>query len=692
MAKQGKQPKEASKQVAPNGNGQRSGAAAHAYTAEDITVLKGLEAVRRRPAMYIGDISARGLHHLVYEVVDNSIDEALAGYARMIVVVLNKDGSVSVTDDGRGIPTDIHKEEKRSALEVVMTVLHAGGKFDKNSYKVSGGLHGVGVSVVNALSEWLQAEVYRDGKVWFQKYTRGEPVAAAKVIGKADAGKTGTRITFLPDGQIFKIRTFKFETIAERLRELAFLNSEVTLRIIDRRNKTEQDETFHFKGGLVEFVQYIDATRPALLRKPFFARGSDKDENGRAVEVEVAFQYNDEYSENIFTYVNNINTHEGGTHLVGFRTALTRSLNAHAYKSGILKEGGIVLTGDDFREGFTGVISVKVPEPQFEGQTKTKLGNSEVKSIVESVIGSALVSWLEENSADAKRILDKSMRTAEAREAARKARDLTRRKNALSGGGLPGKLADCSINDPEHCELYIVEGNSAGGSAKQGRDRRFQAILPLRGKILNVEKARLHKILENEEIRNIFTVVGTGVGEEFDAEKVRYGKIIIMCDADVDGSHIRTLLLTLLYRHLRALIELGHIYIAQPPLYKVKKGKQELYAFDDEERDEIVKRLKAEKGKKAEEGPAAQEEEQHEEGATVVGNGIGISRFKGLGEMNPEQLWSTTMNPDTRTILQVSIENAADADRTFSILMGDDVEPRRAFIEKNAKYVRNLDV
>lgn len=696
MAKQEKQrSKSASKQAEPEKNGQRNGAEARAYTAEDITVLKGLEAVRRRPAMYIGDVSARGLHHLVYEVVDNSIDEALAGYARMIEVVLNKDGSVSVSDDGRGIPTDMHKEEKRSALEVVMTVLHAGGKFDKNSYKVSGGLHGVGVSVVNALSEWLQAEVYRDGKVWFQKYTRGEPVAAAKVIGKADPGKTGTRITFLPDGQIFKTRTFKFETIAERLRELAFLNSEVTLRIIDRRNKTEQDESFNFKGGLVEFVRYIDATRPALIRKPFFTRGSDKDENGRAVEVEAAFQYNDEYSENIFTYVNNINTHEGGTHLVGFRTALTRSLNTYAYKNGILKEGGIVLTGDDFREGFSGVISVKVPEPQFEGQTKTKLGNSEVKSIVESVIGSALSSWLEENSADAKRILDKSMRTAEAREAARKARDLTRRKNALSSGGLPGKLADCSINDPEHCELYLVEGDSAGGSAKQGRDRRFQAILPLRGKILNVEKARLHKILENEEIRNIFTVVGAGVGEEFDPEKVRYGKIIVMCDADVDGSHIRTLLLTLFYRHLKALIELGHVFIAQPPLYKVKKGKQEFYAYDDDERDEIVKRLKAEKGKKGDKGEEAAAEggeELHEEGATVLGNGIAISRFKGLGEMNPEQLWSTTMNPETRTILQVSIENAADADRTFSMLMGDDVEPRRAFIEKNAKYVRNLDV
>ena len=635
-----------------------------AYTAEDITVLKGLEAVRRRPAMYIGDVSTRGLHHLVYEVVDNSIDEALAGYARQIEVEINKDGSVTVTDDGRGIPTDMHKEEKRSALEVVMTVLHAGGKFDKNTYKVSGGLHGVGVSVVNALSEILEVEVYRDGKVWYQKYKRGDPVAPAKVTGKAERGQTGTKITFMPDGQIFKNRVFKFETLAERLRELAFLNSEVTLRIIDKRSKVDQEELFHFKGGLIEFVKYIDTSRPALIKKPFFTRGSGKDENDRTVEVEVAFQYNDEYSENIFTYVNNINTHEGGTHLVGFRTALTRSLNNYAYKNGILKEGGISLSGDDFREGFTGIISVKVPEPQFEGQTKTKLGNSEVKSIVESVIGPALGSWLEENSPDAKRILDKAMRAAEAREAARKARDLTRRKNALSGGGLPGKLADCSINDPEHCELYLVEGDSAGGSAKQGRDRRFQAILPLKGKILNVEKARLHKILENEEIRNIFTAIGAGVGEEFNAEKIRYGKLIIMCDADVDGSHIRTLLLTLLYRHMKELIELGHVYIAQPPLYKVKKGKAEYYAYDDAERDEVIKRIKAEKGKK-EEVPDVATEEPHEEGALVVPGGITISRFKGLGEMNPEQLWATTMNPDTRTILQVGIENAADADRTF---------------------------
>jgi DNA gyrase subunit B len=678
----GKTTVQKSKAAAPAGD-------EHAYTAEDITVLKGLEAVRRRPAMYIGDVSSRGLHHLVYEVVDNSIDEALAGYAKNIDVAINKDGSVTVTDDGRGIPTDIHKEEKRSALEVVMTMLHAGGKFDKHSYKVSGGLHGVGVSVVNALSEWLEVQVWRDGKVWHQKYKRGEPAAPARVTGKAERDRTGTRVTFLPDGQIFKNRAFKFETLAERLRELAFLNSQVKLRIVDMRTKSEQDETFHFKGGLVEFVKYIDATRPAIIKKPFYAQGSDKDENGRTVEVEASFQYNDQYSENIFTYVNNINTHEGGTHLVGFRTALTRSLNAYAYKNGILKDGGISLTGDDFREGFTGVLSVKVPEPQFEGQTKTKLGNSEVKSIVESAIGNALQTWLDENPGDARKILDKSMRAAEAREAARKARDLTRRKNALSGGGLPGKLADCSINDPEHCELYLVEGDSAGGSAKQGRDRRFQAILPLKGKILNVEKARLHKILENEEIRNIFTAIGTGVGEEFSVEKLRYGKVILMCDADVDGSHIRTLLLTLVYRHMKELIELGHVYIAQPPLYKVKKGKQELYAYDEEERDEVVKRLAADK-KKADGDP--KDETPPEEGAVVVGNNIVISRFKGLGEMNPEQLWATTMNPDTRTILRVSIENAADADRTFSILMGDEVEPRREFIEKNAKYVRNLDV
>jgi len=670
---------------APKNNGE--------YTADDITVHKGLEAVRRRPAMYIGDVSARGLHHLVYEVVDNSIDEALAGYCRNVNVFINLDGSITVTDDGRGIPTDIHAEEKRSALEVVMTVLHAGGKFDKNTYKVSGGLHGVGVSVVNALSEWLEVEVTRDGKVFYQKYKKGDPVAAVKLTGKAPKETTGTKITFMPDGSIFKNRTYKFEMLAERLRELAFLNPDVTLVISDLRGRTKQEETFHFKGGLIEFVKYIDATRPAITKKVMYAKGDDKDENGRTVEVEVAFQYNDQYNENVFTYVNNINTHEGGTHLVGFRSALTRTLNNYASKAGLVKEGGVQLTGDDFREGLTAVLSVKVPEPQFEGQTKTKLGNSEVKSIVESTVGPALADWLENNSPDAKRIIDKCLRAAEAREAARKARDIARRKNAFDSGGLPGKLADCSIEDPEHCELYIVEGDSAGGSAKQGRDRRFQAILPLKGKILNVEKARLHKILENEEIRAIFTAIGAGVGEDFAPEKVRYGKIILMCDADVDGSHIRTLLLTLFFRYMKELIELGHLYIAQPPLYKLKKGKQEHYAFDDDERDELLKRIKSEKkGRPEKEEEPVDVAAALEEGAVVKEGGVTISRFKGLGEMNPEQLWSTTMNPETRTVLQVTIENAADADRTFSILMGDEVEPRRDFIEKNAKYVRNLDV
>ncbi len=658
------------------------------YTAEDITVLKGLEAVRRRPAMYIGDVSTRGLHHLVYEIVDNSIDEALAGYCRNIDVKINKDGSVSVTDDGRGIPTGIHKEEKRSALEVVLTVLHAGGKFDKNTYKVSGGLHGVGLSVVNALSEWLEVTVKLGGKVWYQKYKQGDPVAPVKIIGNmSKSDKTGTMVTFMPDGSIFKNRTYKFDTLAERLRELAFLNPEVTLEITDLRNKQEQTEKFHYEGGLKEFVKYTDSTRPSIMKKVFYAKGEGKDENDRTVEVEAAFQYNDQYSENMFSYVNNINTHEGGTHLVGFRTAVTRSLNTFASKNNLVKDDKIQLTGEDFKEGLTAVISVKVPEPQFEGQTKTKLGNSEIKSIVESIIGPALSDWLDSNSPDAKRIIDKSLRAAEAREASRKARDIARRKNAMDGAGLPGKLADCSNNDPEHCEMYLVEGDSAGGSAKQGRDRRFQAILPMKGKILNVEKARLHKMLENEEIRNIFTAIGAGVGEDFNPEKLRYNKIILMCDADVDGSHIRTLLLTLFFRYMKPLIELGHVYIAQPPLYKLKKGKTELYAFDDEERDEILKKMKGEKAEKIQK----EEEIAPEEGGVLKG-GIVISRFKGLGEMNPEQLWSTTMNPETRTILQVGIENAADADRTFSILMGDDVEPRRQFIEKNAKYVRNLDV
>ncbi len=660
------------------------------YTADDITVLKGLEAVRRRPAMYIGDVSTRGLHHLVYEIVDNSIDEALAGYCKNIHVKINKDGSITVNDDGRGIPTGIHKEEKRSALEVVLTVLHAGGKFDKNTYKVSGGLHGVGLSVVNALSENLEVIVKNDGKIWNQKYKKGDPVAPVKVIGNmSKSDKTGTTVTFMPDGSIFKSRTYKFDTLAERLRELAFLNPEVTLEITDLRNKQEQTEKFHYEGGLKEFVKYTDSTRPSIMKKVFYAKGEGKDENGRTVEVEGAFQYNDQYSENVFSYVNNINTHEGGTHLVGFRTAMTRSLNNFASKNNLVKDEKIQLTGEDFKEGLTAVISVKVPEPQFEGQTKTKLGNSEIKSIVESVIGPAMSDWLDSNSPDAKRIIEKSLRAAEAREASRKARDIARRKNAMDGAGLPGKLADCSINDPEHCEMYLVEGDSAGGSAKQGRDRRFQAILPMKGKILNVEKARLHKMLENEEIRNIFTAIGAGVGEDFNPEKLRYNKIILMCDADVDGSHIRTLLLTLFFRYMKPLIELGHVYIAQPPLYKLKKGKTEQYAFDDEERDEILKKMK---GEKAEKAPKEEDIEVAPEEGGVLKGGIVISRFKGLGEMNPEQLWSTTMNPETRTILQVGIENAADADRTFSILMGDDVEPRRQFIEKNAKYVRNLDV
>jgi DNA gyrase subunit B len=661
---------------------------AQEYGADDITVLKGLEAVRRRPAMYIGDVSARGLHHLVYEVVDNSIDEALAGYCKNIDVRLNNNGTVTVEDDGRGIPTAIHSEEKKSALEVVMTVLHAGGKFDKNTYKVSGGLHGVGVSVVNALSEWLEVEVRREGKVYFQKYKRGDPVADVKVIGKEEKNKTGTKVTFMPDPDIFKNRVYKFETIAERLRELAFLNPDVILHIVDLRDKQEQEETFHFKGGLVEFVKYIDGSRQSIVKKVFYAHGDAKDENGRIVEVEVACQYNDHYTENVYSYVNNINTHEGGTHLVGFRSAFTRTLNSYASKNNLVKENGVQLTGDDFKEGLTAVISVKVPEPQFEGQTKTKLGNSEIKSIVESIVGENLSFWLEQNPADAKRIIEKTLLAAEAREAARKARDLTRRKSALDSTSLPGKLADCSISDPSLCEMYIVEGDSAGGSAKQGRDRRFQAILPIKGKILNVEKARLHKMLENDEIRAIFTAIGTGVGDEFNAEKIRYGKIIIMCDADVDGSHIRTLLLTLFFRYMKELVELGHVYIAQPPLYKIKKGKQEFYAYDDDERNEIIKRIKSEKSKIADKSAAV----EVVEGEPMTTDGIAISRFKGLGEMNPEQLWSTTMNPETRTVLQVTIENAADADRTFSILMGDDVEPRRAFIEKNARYVRNLDV
>jgi DNA gyrase subunit B len=647
------------------------------YDAGDIQVLKGLEHVRKRPAMYIGDISSRGLHHLVYEVIDNAIDEALAGYADKITLTINKSGSVTVTDNGRGIPTEVHPTEKISALEVVMTQLNAGGKFNRDSYKVSGGLHGVGVSVVNALSEYLEAEVVRDGKVYYQKYKRGVPEGKVKVIGQAK--KTGTKVTFFPDGEIFKNTVFKFETLEERLRELAYLNKDLTIIFKDEREKDKEVE-FHYKGGIVDFVKYLDESEKSIMGKPIFISGEREN-----VQVEVAFQYNESYNDNTYTFVNNINTHEGGTHLEGFKAALTRTLNNFAAKNNLIKSDKITLTGDDFREGLTCVLSIKVPEPQFEGQTKTKLGNSEVKGIVQSVTGENLSNFLEETPSIAKKIIEKCVQAAEARIAARDAKNLARRKNALDLGGLPGKLADCSIKDPAQCELYLVEGDSAGGSAKQGRDRRFQAILPLRGKILNVEKARINKILENEEIRSIVTAIGAGLGnsDEFDERKIRYDKIIIMCDADVDGSHIRTLLLTFFYRHMREIVETQRLYIAQPPLYKIKKGKTEFYAYDDAERDEILKSMKVDK--------SAVVIESGEEGETANPKGINISRFKGLGEMNPEQLWSTTMNPETRTIVQVTNENGAAANNIFKILMGEEVEPRRKFIEENAKYA-NLDV
>ncbi len=649
------------------------------YSAKNINVLKGLEAVRKRPAMYIGDVSSRGLHHLINEVVDNSIDEALGGYNDRVIVTLKKDGSVSVEDRGRGIPVDIHPVEKKSALEVVMTVLHAGGKFDKNSYKVSGGLHGVGVSVVNALSEWMTAEVRRDNKIYFQEYHRGVPVEKVKQIGTYKGEQTGTIITFKPDSEIFKTTKFNFETVAERLRELAYLNKEVTMLLKDENDG--QEVTYRFKGGLIDFVKYLDEQRTPL-HKPIYIEGEKEN-----TPVEISFEYSDSYSENIHTYVNNINTVEGGAHLVGFRTALTRTFNNYAYKNGLIKDNNkITLSGDDFREGLTAVISVKVMEPQFEGQTKTKLGNSEVKSIVETIVGEKLSEFLEENPSVGKKVIEKCMRAAEAREAARKAKELVRRKNALDSMHLPGKLADCSINDPEHCEIYIVEGDSAGGSAKQGRDRRFQAILPIKGKILNVEKAKINKILENQEIQAMVAALGAGIGEDFDSSKSRYGKIILMTDADVDGSHIRTLLLTFFYRHMKDLITSGRVYIAQPPLYKVKKGKEEQYAFDDEERDKILKQFRKDMKTKA--VVVDEDIEVDEEGQP---KGVTISRYKGLGEMNPEQLWSTTMNPETRTVLQVSVESAAAADKIFETLMGDAVEPRRDFIEKHAKYA-NLDI
>ncbi len=628
------------------------------YNAGKITVLKGLDAVRKRPAMYIGDISSRGLHHLVYEVIDNSIDEAMAGYCSKIVVTLHQDNSVTVVDNGRGIPVDIHPTQKRPAVEVVLTTLHAGGKFDKKSYKVSGGLHGVGVSVVNALSELLEVEVYRDGKIYSQKYKKGVPIGDLKVIGQKK--ETGTKIKFYPDKEIFKKIKFQYDILAQRIRELAFLNARLKFVFIDEM--TRQKEEFQYKGGLIEFVNYLETNRTTLYRSPVYFRGNRED-----VDVEIAMQHDDTYAENIYSYVNNIPTIEGGTHLIGFKSALTKTINTYAQKNNLLKGFDNTLSGEDVREGLTAVLSVKVLEPQFEGQTKTKLGNSEVKGIVESITNEELGNYFEQNPAVVRKVVEKCILAARAREAAKKARELTRRKSALEGSGLPGKLADCSIRDPQHCELYLVEGDSAGGSAKQGRDRRFQAILPLKGKILNVEKTRLEKILANEEIRTIVTALGTGIGtDEFDSEKARYHKIIIMTDADIDGAHIRTLILTFFFRYMRELIDLGRVYIAQPPLYRIINGKEEYYAYDEDEREEISTKINK--------------------------SSVQIQRYKGLGEMNPEQLWSTTMDPEHRTILQVTIEEAFEADRIFNTLMGDKVEPRRDFIEKNAKFVKNLDV
>lgn len=630
----------------------------HHYDAATIQVLKGLEAVRRRPSMYIGDTATRGLHHLVHEVVDNSVDEAMAGFCDTIKVSLNKDGSVTVEDNGRGIPVDLHPTQKKPALEVVMTMLHAGGKFDHRTYKVAGGLHGVGVSVVNALSEWCEVEVTRDGKVYYQKYERGSPVCEVKVTGKRK--EIGTRTTFKPDPQIFDKTDFSFDVLSAKFRELAFLNKDLKISIEDK--KTGKSNSFKYKGGLISFIEYLNENKEVLHKKPIYF-----DSTRDTTEIEIALQYTGAYAENILSYVNNIHTLEGGTHLIGFKTALTRSINYYVQKNNLVKNSHVSLSGEDVREGLTAVLSVKLPDPQFEGQTKTKLGNSEVKGIVESVLSENLSEFFEENPSVARKIIDKSLSAARSREAARKARELTRRKSALESSGLPGKLADCSLEDPDQCEIYIVEGDSAGGSAKMGRDRRFQAILPLKGKILNVEKARMDRILSNEEIRTIITALGTGIGtDEFDISKNRYGKIIIMTDADIDGSHIRTLLLTFLYRHMRELIEQEKIYIAQPPLYRIKKGSSEYYAYSDEERDKILK--------------------------NIGRDGISIQRYKGLGEMNPDQLWKTTMDPERRVLLQVTLEDAVEAEHIFSILMGDQVEPRRKFIEENAKYVKNLDV
>ncbi len=658
------------------------------YTEESIKVLEGLEAVRKRPAMYIGDTGERGLHHLIQEVVDNSIDEALAGFCRSIKVMLHADGACSVRDDGRGIPTGPHPQKKISTLEVVMCTLHAGGKFDKNSYKVSGGLHGVGVSCVNALSTRCEVTIFREGKIWRQDYERGIPTQPVYSTGKTT--ETGTETRFYPDATIFSTVNFKVERVAERLRELAFLNPEVTIELADERDGYKQ--VFAYRGGLVDFVRHVDDAVTAIV-KPIVISGKATGDSGSETVVDVCFEYNDTYTDRISSYVNNINTIEGGTHVSGFRSALTRTLNTYATAN---KMDKISLSGDDFKEGITAIISVKVAEPQFEGQTKTKLGNGETEGIVRTIVNEQLSQYLDAHPSVAKRILEKAILAAEARLAAKKSRELVRRKNALESSMLPGKLADCSLSTPEDCEIFIVEGDSAGGSAKQGRDRRFQAILPLKGKPLNVHKARLNKILENEEIRIILTAIGVGFGDDFDAAKARYGKIIIMADADVDGSHIRTLLMTLFFNYMRDLITLGKVYIAQPPLYKLKKGKQEYYAFNDAERDEVIARIRKEKAEKTKSKAAAaatatgEEEEPVQEGATA--DGILISRFKGLGEMNPEQLWSTTMNPETRTLLLVTIDNAAEAARLFDTLMGDKVEPRREFIERNAQYVKNLDV
>jgi DNA gyrase subunit B len=642
------------------------------YGADNITVLEGLEAVRKRPAMYIGDIGVRGLHHLVYEVVDNSIDEALAGHCKNINVIIHEDNSITVEDDGRGIPVEMHKKEGRSALEVVMTVLHAGGKFDKDSYKVSGGLHGVGVSCVNALSSYLLATVHRDGKRYEQEYSIGAPKGPVQEVGTSD--KRGTTIHFKPDDSIFTTTTYNYETLMSRMRELAFLNRGIGITISDERERDDQGNAisnyFFSEGGIVDFVKYIDRTRTAILPEPAFMEGSKEN-----VVVEVAFQYNDgEYNENLHSYVNNINTIEGGTHVSGFRRALTRVFKNYATKNGLFDKLKIEVSGDDFREGITTIVSVKVPEPQFEGQTKTKLGNGEVQGIVESIVGETLEYYLEEHPKEARSIINKVVLAATARHAARKAREMVQRKNVMSGSGLPGKLADCSEKDPGLCEIFLVEGDSAGGTAKQGRDRRTQAILPLRGKILNVEKAMEYKIYENEEIKNIFTALGVSRGVEGDdkalnMKNLRYHKVVIMCDADIDGSHITTLILTFFFRYMRELIENGYIYIATPPLYLVKKGTKSTYAWNEEQRLAAIKDL-AGGGKE---------------------DNVNVQRYKGLGEMNAEQLWETTMNAESRTLRQVTIDNAAQADAIFSMLMGDEVPPRREFIESHAKYAR-IDV